>query len=45
MASRSAEAEDVDLYIASVQGDDWERDEISLYEKYIENGREGFIGF
>lgn len=43
MASKSAEAEDVDLYIANIQtareGYDGQRDDLSLYEAYLTNNR------
>lgn len=43
MASKSAEAEDVDLYIANIQtareGYDGQRDDLSLYEAYLTNTR------
>lgn len=46
MASKSAEAEDVDLYIANIQGEAWTREESGVYEAYMADGREwlGLVG-
>jgi hypothetical protein len=46
MASKSAEAEDVDLYIANIQtareGDVDQLDDLSVYEAYVTHTREAF---